>query len=496
MNTTANGCPVRDPRFPTVWPGHMTPVNATLYALTLAWVLGGAALIVWFRNKPYVYERGFVLQLVIGVAVIFQATVIFLRDAIGRDIFPCDAYLWLNTLSAPLFAGSLWIRLFVFHFKGAFARQKQQVKLDDLRKEIPEIKPVAAVADRRKSFMPTDSNRKLLRSMNPVPVVSASISTARSAARKTNDNLVVSASDLARSKALAGDLFGAMVMMIILLPFLISISVQYGTQTYYGRGCVGCILGFTELWIFLGAIIAIFFLVVGTVVYLRMYRSPDPLWILRELVWTAVFAFVFTVTALVIDSQNPGRIHSSGIISWGYLTVFGISIGYTIQTYYAVFHSLQLERIRSRTSSASVSGTTVNTFEDVLTNSEARAAFEQHLLNEFSIENIKFYDEVCAWEKAYDTLDDAQRKTRSAQIYHAFIDEEKAELLINISAEQRSPLKELFSRPEAERDITKDVFAVAKREIFRLMSNDSFNRFRKKPVFAQLSRSVVAQASA
>jgi len=57
-------------------------------------------------------------------------------------------------------------------------------------------------------------------------------------------------------------------------------------------------------------------------------------------------------------------------------------------------------------------------------------------------------------------------------------------------------LKELFSRPEAERDITKDVFAVAKREIFRLMSNDSFNRFRKKPVFAQLSRSVVAQASA
>lgn len=42
-------------------------------------------------------------------------------------------------------------------------------------------------------------------------------------------------------------------------------------------------------------------------------------------------------------------------------------------------------------------------FDVVLANPEMKEAFTEHLIEEFAVENLKFYERVVAWEKAYET---------------------------------------------------------------------------------------------
>lgn len=119
--------------------------------------------------------------------------------------------------------------------------------------------------------------------------------------------------------------------------------------------------------------------------------------------------------------------------------------------------------------------------QEVLDNHTGLMLFSNHLLSEYSSENIQF------WEAARDFPRNPSLKecTRLVQLYIM----EGSEFQINISQVVRNQVMEEFgelggSEPDASVWKTKrDLFELAKLEIFQLMVRDSFPRFRRSQLY-------------
>ena len=133
FNLTADGCPARDPRFPPTWPAHQVPVNAALFAVFTTYAVLGLACFFYFHDEPFLLKRGKVGQSMLFVGLFFQLVVSVLREAVGRDTFSCDVYLWFTCFILPICAAPTIVRLVVFGSRSRFAENQAKVTMEALR---------------------------------------------------------------------------------------------------------------------------------------------------------------------------------------------------------------------------------------------------------------------------------------------------------------------------------------------------------------------------
>lgn len=101
-----------------------------------------------------------------------------------------------------------------------------------------------------------------------------------------------------------------------------------------------------------------------------------------------------------------------------------------------------------------------------------RAKFRKHLLNEYSVENLEFYEEYEKFVKTADLYCDSDNHKTVMYMYKKFISS-MADFQVNISSQVKERIeiriKEGIDKPE--------IFEMAANEIFGLMAIDSLSRF-------------------
>ena len=191
------------------------------------------------------------------------------RDAVGRDVFPCDEYLWLSALITPFYATPLLLRTVSFYLKSVHAEKRNKFQLGDIHSKRLTVVP----NKRRKTGIlkhNTDAAANLFNAM-----ASKGKSKVTATLEEGETKREVSLDDLRNAKALAGWRFGFIVLSLALVPFVFAAVYLYVTNSYYGNGCMGCQLYAFETMIFLFAILSIMGLAV-TFIVLQRHR-PDPL---------------------------------------------------------------------------------------------------------------------------------------------------------------------------------------------------------------------------
>eukprot|EP01083_Nonionella_stella_P075540 205414_1 len=114
---------------------------------------------------------------------------------------------------------------------------------------------------------------------------------------------------------------------------------------------------------------------------------------------------------------------------------------------------------------------------DLIANPGSREAFKQHLMREFSVENLMFYDAAVNFRRMADgpVKDRAALRTVALQVYDTYV-KPGSDNEINISSFQRKDITQHIATndvPEA------DVFECAAEEILKLMATDSLRRYRQ-----------------
>jgi len=116
----------------------------------------------------------------------------------------------------------------------------------------------------------------------------------------------------------------------------------------------------------------------------------------------------------------------------------------------------------------------------VLTHPNGFIYFEKFVQSEYSAENLEFW--VAA--KNFANLNPSDMKDVAQSIFNKYIDE-KAPQQVNIPSEIREQI-----RKNLELVVARDFFSVALAEVIKLMSKDSYHRFKLSSSFSKLLEEV------
>jgi hypothetical protein len=529
FNLTSDNCPVRDPRFPVTWPEHSRPLNATLFVLGLIYFCVGWGLFLYLGPRDdFVKKRSRIPQGFMFIGLIFELIISVLREAIGRDIFPCDVYLWLSCLVMPLCCAPTIVRLVMFSSKHRFAERQAKVTWDAL-KEIRNRDLLGGVSGSHRSRAPSgpggaggggaassrrqqfverygQQSQRLVRAFNPATYAVAAFTTTKELGKRRDSKMAITSESFIAAKTVSGEQFALVLSFLCFVPFLIIIGWRYGTTVIYGHGCVGCLLYITEQMIFVGAAV---FIALGVIVFSIVLRKiPDPLLIRYEIQVSSVVTAVPTIVGLIVDSYNPGQLHSSGAVTWSWLPLFGLGAGYGVQVWFPVIVALkniqrhqnsnqqkQQQHHQQQQQSSNnnqyeqspqplgndggnnnnTNDGGIETLESVLKNPTKARKFERHLIDEYGVESYRFIRKVEEYQAQFDHLTPDKRSEFASEIFETFI-QVGSPLEVNISSHQRAIYIDLFCG-DVDRPCTIHTFDVAYSEIMKLMARDSFPRF-------------------
>ena len=120
--------------------------------------------------------------------------------------------------------------------------------------------------------------------------------------------------------------------------------------------------------------------------------------------------------------------------------------------------------------------------ETILADPRGRAFLMKHMINEYAVENLRFYEEVQDFKHAYVTLAPAQQVLWAQRIFIAFIPH-TAFLQVNLPHQIRFALDSAFANP-ALSTVRLDVFDQAAEEVVSIMRG-SFSRFLRSKQYAE-----------
>jgi len=120
-----------------------------------------------------------------------------------------------------------------------------------------------------------------------------------------------------------------------------------------------------------------------------------------------------------------------------------------------------------------------------LSDPDARRIFEQHLISEFAVENIRAWEEITLWKQQYPKLPMKSRIASARHIYLVFIPS-SAYLCVNVEAATRHELIDLFDLTDEElaAKISPDSFERVLKDVHGMMLG-SFQRFQASMQFKQ-----------
>lgn len=230
---------------------------------------------------------------------------------------------------------------------------------------------------------------------------------------------------------------------------------------------------------FYGSDIVLSFLIVavGVAIYLKVRHYPDPFKIIHEI----KKLFIYMVLLLILSVPLRFIFLSNDNFQTPYSKFYTSMLFFVPLLYiYVVPYQIYLAKQFRETEATDAFG-----LSTVLDEKIGRQLFRQHLVSEFSIENLLFYDAVNEFKE-----DKAvSRQVRAKKIFTIFL-QSTAEFQINIPSRVLQNIEDKLNRDE---EIAVDLFDEAQDEAYRLMQNDSFARFRRTNVYEEYigSRDIV-----
>jgi len=436
--------------------------SATLLSLYVAvWI----ATLVWFRHLQTkslrLRQRNLVL---VALTTVFTPVLLIvgpIRDATGRENWSCDATMWWRSMVTPSMVIPWGLRILEMAGKIGLADVLGKAKFSTLVEASGDSKTHDASSSSSKSAVQAKSLD--VESMDDSQSV-----------HSTNSMRGPTADEVLRKFRRASWRFTLLAGLITLAPFVVAAALNYVWLDYYGHGCVGCTLTVVEYLVqMLGPYVA-------APLYLSsfklMYYSPDPFGVRQELTWSCLSTGTLAMPfILLLSFDDYTGITMSGAFNFEYMVFAGcLCMHFFTVTYQIAFYYLW------ESNRPMLVG-----LDDVLSDPRALSYFRKHLVSEYSVENICFYDEVEAWKRAFPTLIPPKQTLWARRIYFTFICMRTAIAQINLPGDQFAKLEALFERHTNELVLSIDVFDPCAREI-KAMMMDSFLRFTKSPFYAEM----------
>jgi len=207
----------------------------------------------------------------------------------------------------------------------------------------------------------------------------------------------------------------------------------------------------------------------------RAFGEPDPFFILHEIEKSLQVVTPVAVVAIVYTLISPDprpNFSPSVFLDLCLLIVFIRTCPYQIYLSYNNWQTLQQKDNL---------GFDV-TLTDILHNEDGLTLFEQHLVSEFSVENLTLWKVINRWKDKYDATEEEVRKREANNIYMRWL-APGALVQVNLPGALVIEIADELNKPSIK--ISKTVFDLAQFEVFNLMSRDSFQRFRLTPLFKE-----------
>lgn len=477
-------------------PGYREAFLA-LFVLCLVFVFAGIALFFRARRRSgRLTKRSFLLLLISGTATVLSAVSVLLREYMGREHFDCRTVMILHYLVMPLAVGPLTVKINVYAFRLRKSYVKAGLSYKGVRKEQDRIENrlqaqrgwIALVWSRfasflvmkRKGFVDTTAALKDEETVHGGTTNadfdeenhahSFRSNTRRKTSHKSTGSFWGRNATELEAELPLGDLvrnesavFSLVMVCMLTLPFVAVIVYRATTDAKYVLACAGC--DFEPLDVYLLAALAVLLCTVFVLSTLRVWNSPDPLYVLWECK-LCVFVFVLCgIPELVLYLLDPNAWEREYQITWFVFETVWCSLLFFIQSYSQVFTTLY---VNSKMDIRAVS------LFRLLENVELRDMFDDYLASEFSIENLRFWDRAIHWKSVYQQTPPDECQRRARELYRLFIQRDAA-MALNLSGFHVRMLKEAFDTAAAT-ILPNTVFDEALKECFKLM-NDGLYRF-------------------
>ena len=217
--------------------------------------------------------------------------VLVLREAIGRDVFPCAVFLICTQLILPLLAGPILVRLLRFFRKTQRQRIMSKMTFQELQKAIGgtnkknlKLGVLSTFGNPSRRFQTSNSSKAL------------------KGKRQNRESFMlgtVSAKDATDLSWGAEVNFSAVVMGIIVTPFVLVIVVRLATSKLYSTACVGCYLVDVDLFIFMGECLLL--AIVTLLILYQVKNQADPTGIMRTTRWSLIGASLVGLLGILMN---------------------------------------------------------------------------------------------------------------------------------------------------------------------------------------------------
>jgi hypothetical protein len=261
------------------------------------------------------------------------------------------------------------------------------------------------------------------------------------------------------------------------LPVLAPSLVIQLVLPYLGHGCVGCYEPAYLLATYtgLGVCWSIF---AGKVAW-SLRKAADPLNQIQDIKYglSCGLAIGGVGLLLLIFDQIIGKPHDLGLYDADWFVLVGNWLTYFFFGPYPMYIAISRSRRKHQTH--------IN-FKALLPDDQFQRIFMQHLVSEWSVENLKFWVQVNTFRKHFSNMKQVSKDRHAAkQLFETFVNRGGV-LEVNLPDNVRIELENIFE--DDTHPITQDVFDKAQHETETLMECDSFNRFRESKTFKEWAK--------
>ena len=206
---------------------------------------------------------------------------------------------------------------------------------------------------------------------------------------------------------------------------------------------------------------------------------------MKELKWTVIVSVSLGAVGLVMKRILPGP-EQAGTLTWSYFILLGMLVAFTYMVPYAMLVAYrakyQVEIIEMDLKKTP--------FVELLAVKDFRELYQAYPVTEWSIKALKFYDRAQEWKDLYSIVgtDPELIQIHAEEIFDKFVIAGSL-LEINIQHNLRETIAKLFitkSGDIVEENCPEDAFDDAIEEVFKLMSRDSYARFRRTKEYKSL----------
>ena len=357
-----------------VQPAYEAPLFAAVTTVALAYFVAGVAAFLLLKSRDErLYKRHSTTVVVASLATPFSVATVSLREALGRENFPCAIFWWGGMLSlacavSPFFAETTYFYAsHVLRLRVVRAMQERRARGrggDSAFATGPAVpRRVAQSPQPQRAAVPGDAQPRLtdgtdddaLTEAPPARGVSFrellwymfrnvdflfrtpdTATTWRGTRARSSATSSAAGSDLAQhANALATvqDLeivssfrFYATLLTLVFLTFVVAAGIVTATTPRYTHypPCVGCELSNTDVYSFAG-LLATWGLVQSRVLWM-LSRYPDPLGVHRSLLLGGASGAVTVVLGLMLSALDPGDLETERRWHWGALQILACTL--------------------------------------------------------------------------------------------------------------------------------------------------------------------------